>query len=142
MKLPDVNVLIYAMDESSPHCKAASRWLEDALSSDESTGFAWLALVGFIRISTMPALFDDPFDHDEAVGAVEGWLAQPHAEIVEPPKDGHPAEIRQLLGQAGRAGNLTNDAHLAAIAIHHNATLVSFDSDFERFERLRFERLR
>jgi hypothetical protein len=38
-------------------------------------------------------------------------------------------------------GNLGNDAHLAALAIEHGATLVSFDRDFERFAGLRFERL-
>lgn len=141
MRVPDTNVLIYAMDERSPHWEEASDWLEGVLSSETRTGFAWLAVVGFIRISTMPALFDDPFDHDEAVSTVEGWLAQPHAEIVEPPKQGHPAEIRRLLDQAGTAANLTSEAHLAAIALHHNATLVSFDSDFKRFEGLRFEQL-
>lgn len=33
-------------------------------------------------------------------------------------------------------------AHLAALAIEHGATLASFDSDFERFAGLDFERLR
>ena len=47
-----------------------------------------------------------------------------------------------LLTHAGIAGNLTNDAHLAALAIEHGATLASFDRDFDRFDGLRFERLR
>lgn len=50
--------------------------------------------------------------------------------------------LRKLLSESAAGGNLTTDAHLAAIAIEHGATLVSFDSDFERFEGLRFERLR
>ena len=42
---------------------------------------------------------------------------------------------------AAEPGNLTTDAHLAALAIEHDATLVSFDRDFERFAGLRFELL-
>jgi predicted nucleic acid-binding protein len=33
----------------------------------------------------------------------------------------------------------TTDAHLAALAIEHGATLGSFDRDFERFSGLRVE---
>ncbi len=33
--------------------------------------------------------------------------------------------------------NLTTDSHLAALAISHGATLVSFDNDFARFPNLR-----
>jgi predicted nucleic acid-binding protein len=39
----------------------------------------------------------------------------------------------------GTGGSLTTDAHLAALAISHNATLVSCDTDFARFKRLRWE---
>ncbi|MGH8488528.1 MAG: PIN domain-containing protein [Gammaproteobacteria bacterium] len=42
---------------------------------------------------------------------------------------------------AGTGGNLTTDAHLAALAIEHGATLGSFDGDFERFSGLAFEAL-
>jgi predicted nucleic acid-binding protein len=45
--------------------------------------------------------------------------------------------LRSLLEPVGTAGNLTSDAHLAALAIEHGAELVSFDRDFNRFERLR-----
>ena len=57
----------------------------------------------------------------------------------------HPTERHeQLLGRlliAAGSGNLTTDAHLAALAIEHGATLASFDRDFERFNGLDFERL-
>jgi predicted nucleic acid-binding protein len=46
--------------------------------------------------------------------------------------------LRLLIEQAGTAGNLTSDAHLAALAIEHNAMLCSADSDFRRFTGLRF----
>ena len=43
---------------------------------------------------------------------------------------------RSLLRAAGTAGNLTSDAHLAAITIEHAATLASADNDFRRFASL------
>lgn len=40
---------------------------------------------------------------------------------------------------AGVAGNLAPDAHLAALALTHGATLASCDADFSRFRMLRWE---
>jgi len=45
-----------------------------------------------------------------------------------------------LLRDVGAAGNLTTDTHLAALAIEHGATLVSYDNDFARFAHLRWQR--
>jgi len=44
------------------------------------------------------------------------------------------------VSEAGTAANLVNDAHLAALALEHHATLVTFDADFHRFRGLRVER--
>lgn len=38
----------------------------------------------------------------------------------------------------GAAGNLTTDAHLAALALEHGAELCSLDPDFSRFPGLRW----
>ncbi|WP_227431950.1 PIN domain-containing protein [Cutibacterium modestum] len=38
-----------------------------------------------------------------------------------------------MLAESGTAGNLTNDAHLAALALEFDATVVTFDRDFGRF---------
>jgi hypothetical protein len=38
----------------------------------------------------------------------------------------------------GTAGNLTSDAHLAALAIEHGALLCSCDADFSRLPGLRW----
>jgi hypothetical protein len=43
--------------------------------------------------------------------------------------------------EAGTAGNLTTDAHLAALAIEHGAELHSTDTDFARFAKLRWVNL-
>ncbi len=68
------------------------------------------------------------------------WLDQPRARLVHP-TELHASLIGNLLVAAGTAGNLTTDAHLAALAIEHGATLASFDRDFGRFDGLNLELL-
>jgi predicted nucleic acid-binding protein len=52
---------------------------------------------------------------------------------VLPPTTRHTAVLRDLLGPLGTAGNLTSDAHLAALALEHGAQVCSSDGDFARF---------
>jgi predicted nucleic acid-binding protein len=52
------------------------------------------------------------------------------------PGPNHWRILQGLLQRTGTAGNLTSDAHLAAIAIEHGATVYSADHDFRRFEGL------
>jgi uncharacterized protein len=138
VKLPDVNLLVYSADESSPHCQRARSWLEQALSGTEEVGFAWLALLGFVRISTNPAAFDEPLSLAQAFEFVESWLGSPVAAAIHP-SERHAGHLRRLLESVGSAaGNLTSDAHLAALAIEHGAELCSHDTDFARFDGLRW----
>ena len=137
MKLPDVNLLLYAVDAEAPRHARAREWLENMLSGTEEVAFAWAVLLGFIRISTNPAAFEDPMDLDEAFGYVEEWLTRPVASTLAP-GPGHSTLMRELLEPLGIAGNLTSDAHLAALAIEHGAELCSSDNDFGRFNGLRW----
>lgn len=130
--LVDTNVLLYAVDESSPHHEAARVWLEQRLAGTETVAFAWNALLGFVRLVTNPRVFDSPLDVADALDLVDAWLAQPVAAVVAPTAR-HAAVLRDLLTPLGTAGNLTSDAHLAALAIEHGAQVCSTDRDFARF---------
>jgi len=136
--LPDVNLLLYAIDEAAPRHAQARGWLEEALSGTEEVGFAWAVLLGFVRISTNPAVFEDPLDGAQAFAYAEEWLARPVTSTLSP-GPGHIALMRKLLQPLGVAGNLTSDAHLAALAIEHGAELFSSDTDFARFKGLRWK---
>ena len=138
MKIPDVNVLLYAEDEVATHHDRARAWLESSLSEAEPTGFAWATLIGFLRIATSAAVYPQPLTAEEALGGIDEWLEHPGTCIVGPGAE-HRRVLRQLIEESGTAGNLTSDAHLAAITIEVGATLASFDADFHRFDRLRFE---
>jgi toxin-antitoxin system PIN domain toxin len=137
VKLPDVNLLLYALDENSPHYERARPWLDDLLSGTEPVGFAWSVLLGFVRLSTRATVFIDTLKPAAAFDVVDGWLAQPCALVVHP-TERHAAILRGLLESVGTAGNLTTDAHLAALAIEYGGEVCSADSDFRRFLGLRW----
>ncbi len=137
MKLVDVNLLLYAVDESSPNHERARGWLEASLSAAGTFAFAWSVLLAFVRIATNPRAFTAPLGVDTSFDVVDRWLARPQATIVQPTAR-HARVVRELLGPLGTAGNLVPDAHLAALAIEHGAELYSADADFSRFPRVRW----
>ena len=95
--------------------------------------FAWSVLLAFLRLSTHPAVFPRPLTVEQAASILEPWVSAPPAVILEPTRR-HLSLLRGLLARSGTAGNLVGDAHLAALALEHGATVVSFDRDFTRFE--------
>lgn len=140
MRIPDVNVLLNAGDTSSPQHEPALAWMERALSQSEAVGFAVVSLLGFVRIATNPRISPNPSSVAAAMDQVEEWLGQPCATLVQPGSR-HLGILRELLESAGTAGNLTTDAHLAALAIENGATLATFDGDFHRFAELKLDYL-
>jgi toxin-antitoxin system PIN domain toxin len=137
MILLDANILIYAVNQDAPLNRKAKAWLESALSGQETVGIPWDALLAFLRLTTRPALFPRPLPMDKAFDLVATWLEQPLVTIVHPgPR--HLPLLRELLRPLGAAGNLTSDAHLAAMAIENGAELCSSDTDFARFPGLKW----
>ncbi len=137
MRVVDANLLLYAVDQSSPRHDVARTWLEETLSGTATIAFTWSVLLAFLRLSTRHAVFERPLSAEEALDYIDGWLDQPPATVVHP-TDRHAAVLRELLKPLGTAGNLTTDAQLAAIAVEHGAELCSCDADFSRFAGLRW----
>ncbi len=136
MRIVDLNILLYAINSDAPQHEAARSWWEQALSDDESVGLPWTVLLGFLRIATNARIFPRPLSAQSAVARVEAWLSVENVHIVQE-KDDHWSTLKALLEGSGTAGHLTTDAHLAALAISHDAVLVSCDADFARFKGLR-----
>ena len=84
-----------------------------------------------------PGLFRKPLSVDAAFDVVDAWLQQSSVAVPEPTAR-HLQTMRDLIAPLGTGGNLTSDAHLAALAIEHGAVLCSTDNDFGRFDRLRW----
>ncbi len=137
MIVPDANLLLYAHNSASKWHVPAQAWLERLLSASHTVGLPWVTVLGFMRIATNRKALPRPLTVAEACLEVRGWLARPNVEILHP-GDRHADILLELLEHVGVAGNLTTDAHLAALAIEYQAELHSADADFGRFPGLRW----
>lgn len=137
MKIVDLNVLLYAVNADSAHHRPLLEWWNQAVNQ-ESLGLPWVVLLGFLRISTHPKIFPSPLAPEIALRTVDTWQSLDNIRVVRE-REQHWEILRSLLEEAGTAGNLTTDAHLAALAISHGAVLISCDNDFMRFKGLSWE---
>ncbi len=137
MLLPDTSVLLHAYNSQSAQVEVARAWWERTLRGERPVGLAWVVVLGFIRITTNRGWAVNPVSPAQSIGWVRGWLALPRVRILTP-GEGHAQILFRLLEHVGVAGNLTTDAHLAALAIEHQAELHSNDADFARFPGLRW----
>jgi toxin-antitoxin system PIN domain toxin len=137
MILPDVNLLVHAYNSDSRVHARARAWWEDLMSGTAPVALSWIAVLGFIRIMTHRHIVANPLSVAAACAHVRAWLAQPYVTVLDPGAR-HAEVLLGLLERLGTAGNLTTDAHLAALAIEHQAELHSTDADFARFPGLRW----
>jgi uncharacterized protein len=137
MIILDANLLIYAVNRDAPLHRKARTWLESVLSGAEMVGMSWSVLLAFVRVTTRAGLFRNPLPVSSAFDIIEAWMAQRSVNIVHPGQR-HLEILRSCLLASGTGGNLTSDAHLAALAIEHGAELCSSDNDFARFPDLRW----
>ncbi len=80
-------------------------------------------------------VFRSPLTPEAAMSIIDEWLMQPMSKILHP-GDEHWRILKDLITDSGTGGNLTTDAHLAAIAIENGCELCSTDNDFARFSKL------
>ena len=137
MILPDINLLIHAHNADSPVHEAARSWWDALLAGTVGVGLPWVVQLGFIRITTHPSVLSSPLPVSDVLDRLESWLALPHVHVPTP-SSRHFGLLRDSLDRIGSAGNLTTDAHLAAIAMGRGYELHSTDADFARFPGLKW----
>jgi len=135
--LPDINLLIHAYHSNSTVHVAARRWWEERMTDATPVLLPWVVILGFIRLGTHPRLAAHPLSVSEACEIVESWLARRHVSVLHP-GERHPAILFGFLRAIGAGGNLTTDAHLAALAIEHDLEVCTTDGDFALFPGLRW----
>jgi len=130
--LVDANLLIFAINEDSPFHVGARRWLDETLSGTTPVGLSWVVVLAFLRITTRQGIMGNPLPLEEALAYVSSWLEQPFVQPISPGHKHWPI-LRDLLKAVGTGGNLTSDAHLAALAAEYGSTVYSTDNDFQLF---------
>ena len=137
MIVPDVNVLIHAYNDRAHHHQVARAWWEQTLTLPRPVGLSWITILGFLRIMTRRGALANPIPPRDAIRRVQSWLEAPSVQILTP-GERHGDIMFRLIESVGAAGNLTTDAHLAALAIEYQAEVASTDTDFARFPGLRW----
>ncbi len=133
MILLDANILLYAYVEELPQHPKTARWLENLLSDPtDSVAIVWTAATAFLRIATNRRIFKQPWSVAEAAERLDELLAHPMVQVVGP-TDKHWPIYSKILKDMNLSGDLVMDAHIAAIAAEHNASVASADKDFRRF---------
>lgn len=136
MLIVDANLLIYAYNADSAQHERARAWLEGVLNGDEPVGLPLTTVLAFVRITTDPNLLRRPQDLQHALGIVRDWLQRPGVTIAEPTPEHWPT-LLSVATEGQARGPMLMDAHLAALAIEHGATLCTADRDFRRFKGVR-----
>jgi toxin-antitoxin system PIN domain toxin len=136
--LLDANLLLYAVDERSSHNAAAAGWLQEVLNGDRRVAIPWHTIGAFLRISTHPRVTANPLSAHEAWMYVQSWL-DTDTVWIPPATERTAAVLRRLVARHEVTGNLVPDAQLAALAIEHGLVLMSTDTDFARFDELKWQ---
>ncbi len=137
MIVPDINLLLYAEIDAFPQHVKARRWFEGVMNDSRQIGFAPVCVFGFIRLATNRRVLTDPLPVEDAIGRVERWLERPQANLLVAGTR-HLETAFRLLRSLGTGGNLTTDVQIAAFAMEYGAEIFSNDSDFARFEGVRW----
>ena len=135
MIFPDINLLIYAYDSGSKHHRICSEWLETTINSQVPVCFSWHTIFGFMRVATTIRMVSRPFTASEVMTIAEELMSVATAKMLEPGEK-HFGIFRRLVDDTGISGARLSDAHIAALAIEHGATVASSDKDFRVFDGL------
>lgn len=133
----DVNLLVYAADETvDQHPRA--RALLDWVATDRSiTYLFWPVVLGYLRIVTNPAILRSPLTPAEAIGDIDGLLRRPHIVVVGETEQFW-TKFKDVARSTAPRGNLVPDAHLVSLMGQHGvSTIWTNDRDFRKFDGIR-----
>src|SRR5688572_20924728 len=106
----DVNILLYASDDSSPLYQKATAFLEECAAGREVFYLAWVTIMSYLRMVTHPAIFERPLTHDEAARNIEALMSLPHCRVIGE-EESFWDTYRQVTTDVPTRGNLVPDAH-------------------------------
>jgi toxin-antitoxin system PIN domain toxin len=142
VKLPDINVLVYAHRVDDPAHAFYARWLDTLVNGASPFALSVLVAAGFVRVVSHPKFPSAPTGLEHAISFIEALSSAPTCRWVGAGPS-HFALVRDLCRKTKARGARVSDAQHAAVAIEHGCTLVSRDSDFIELQRhgLSFELL-
>jgi hypothetical protein len=138
MFVVDTNLLIYAVNQRSPHQGAARSALERWRHGLEAWSLTWSIVYEFLRVTTHARTLDRPLTLPEAWSFIETLHASPSFSILLE-TDRHAEVVRELTLEYPRiSGNRMHDLHIAALMREHGVVEIrTADVGFHQFKFLR-----
>lgn len=129
----DTNVLLYAANVDDDAHPVARELLERLAGGPDLLYLFWPTIMGFLRISTHPAIFPAPLAPEQAVAAVTALVER--SNVRTPGEhDGFWGLYLQTAGPRTHANHIP-DAHLAALMGQHGvAVIYTRDRDLRRYD--------
>lgn len=135
--LPDVNVLVYAhRPAESALASHVREWLWSSTVKGAHLALSTAVLASVVRIATHPRIMGTPSSPREVMDFTQSLLDDPQTSVVVPSSRHWPV-FHEFVSDLRLVGNDIPDAFLAALAVDHDATLVTTDRGFRRFPGLR-----
>jgi len=133
MRMPDVNILVYAHRRDEPAHEFYREWLEGLVNSEAPFALSGLVAVAFVRIVTHPRFHNAPTPLSVALEVIDRLREAPGCRW-QLPGEHHWEIVSSLCRKTKSAGKLVADAQHAALAIEHGCRWVTRDADFAGFE--------
>ena len=141
MRMPDVNVLLYALDAGSRRHAQALAVVDELRDSPEPFGLSHLVLSSVVRLSVNPHAVSRPAASTEpALQFCAELLASSNAQAVAPGAR-HWQVFEGICRKRVIGYRDIPDAYLAAIAIESGCEFITYDDDFALFAGLRWRLL-
>ncbi len=134
----DTNVLLYASNSRSEAFEAAYALIERLARGPELLYVFWPVAMGFLRLSTNPAITDRPLSPAEALSSLGDLIERDH--VRTPGEAPNFLKAYKETASVGTRGKDVTDAHIAALMRQHGvSTIYTRDRDFRRFDGIRVE---
>lgn len=134
----DTNILLYASNSSSESFGVAHALIERLARGPELLYVFWPVAMGFLRLSTNPAVTDEPLSPAEALASLSDLIERNH--VRTPGESAGFLGIYRETASAGTRGKDVTDAHIAALMRQHGVgAIYTRDRGFRRFDGIRVE---
>ena len=134
MFVVDIDVLLYAVDESNEFCAPCRNLFEGLRSGPIPWFLTWDIACEFLRLATHPRVCPQPWSASEEHAFLEALLRSPRARLLTPTARHAEALAVSLTGVPEARGDLLHDLHIAVLMREHGVSrIVTRDRDVHRF---------
>ena len=136
MIVPDLDLLIFAYNDTSKLHQEAAAWWAELVNGTETIGMPWQVSNGFVRQMANPRVVKKPWTPAQATKEVAEWFGNDHIVTLDPGLR-YLEILEQILAATGATTRLVPDATIAALALENGAEVHTHNArDFRRFPEL------